>query len=141
MKKQVALWDVFEAELDGKDLSNPFTEASLSAVFSFGNRKVIAKGFYDGNRKWRIRFMPDTEGDWSFTTESNQPELNGREGAFVCGPARSGFHGPVRVRNQFHFAHADGTPYFPFGTTCYAWTHQPLSMQNQTLEKPACCQT
>ena len=44
----------------------------------------------------------------------------------------AGNHGPVRVRNQFHFAHADGTPYFPFGTTCYAWTHQPLDMQEQT---------
>ena len=40
----------------------------------------------------------------------------------------------MRVANQFHFAHADGTPYFPFGTTCYAWTHQPLALQDQTLE-------
>jgi hypothetical protein len=43
-------------------------------------------------------------------------------------------HGPVRVRNQFHFAHADGTPFLPFGTTCYAWAHQPLPMQAQTLQ-------
>ena len=29
------------------------------------------------------------------------------------------------------------TPYFPFGTTCYAWTHQPLDMQRQTLADAA----
>ena len=46
------------------------------------------------------------------------------------GPVRRGRsrrpanHGPVRVRDTFHFAYADGTPYFPIGTTCYAWTHQ-----------------
>jgi Domain of unknown function (DUF5060) len=62
VKQQVALWDVFEVELEGMDLLNPFVDASLSAVFSFGNRKVVAKGFYDGGRKWRVRFMPDTEG-------------------------------------------------------------------------------
>lgn len=134
MKQQVALWDVFEVELKGADLANPFIDASLSAVFSFGNRQVVAKGFYDGDQTWRIRFMPDTEGEWRFTTESNRPELNGREGSFVCGPARPGFHGPVRVRNQFHFVHADGASYFPFGTTCYAWTHQPLATQEQTFE-------
>jgi hypothetical protein len=37
------------------------------------------------------------------------------------------------VRNTFHFAHADGTPYFPVGTTCYAWTHQGEALEAQTL--------
>jgi len=40
----------------------------------------------------------------------------------------------VRVRDRFHFAYADGTPYLPFGTTCYAWTHQPRATQERTLE-------
>ena len=26
-----------------------------------------------------------------------------------------------------------GTPYFPVGTTCYAWTHQPAPVEEQTL--------
>jgi hypothetical protein len=40
----------------------------------------------------------------------------------------------VLVSNQHHFAYADGTPYFPFGTTCYAWVHQSEELQRQTLE-------
>ncbi len=40
----------------------------------------------------------------------------------------------MRVRNRYHFAHADGTPFFPFGTTCYAWTHQTPELQARTLE-------
>ena len=60
--------------------------------------------------------------------------------SWTARPARStwstpsaGNHGPVRVRTTFHFAYADGTPYFPIGTTCYAWTHQGDALEEQTL--------
>ena len=29
---------------------------------------------------------------------------------------------------------SDGTSYFPFGTTCYAWVHQGDALEEQTLE-------
>jgi len=38
------------------------------------------------------------------------------------------------VRNTYHFAYEDGTPYFPVGTTCYAWIHQGEELEKQTLE-------
>ena len=77
---------------------------------------------------YRVRFMPDNEGEWTLRDAARRPPaLDGKTGALRLSTAPSaGNHGPVRVRNQFHFAYADGTPYFPFGTTCYAWTHQPL---------------
>ena len=56
------------------------------------------------------------------------------QGRFRCGPPQPGAHGPVSVHNIHHFAYADGTPYFPFGTTCYAWVHQSEELQRQTLE-------
>jgi len=30
--------------------------------------------------------------------------------------------------------YSDGTPYHQFGTTCYAWVHQPRGLQEQTLQ-------
>ena len=129
----IAKWDIFEAGFSGPSDGNPFVDVSFEAVFAFGGRRIPVPGFYDGEGVYRVRFMPDTEGEWSFRTRSNAKELDGREGAFVCAAPREGMHGPVSVRNQFHFAHADGTPFLPFGTTCYAWTHQPLDMQAQTL--------
>jgi hypothetical protein len=45
---------------------------------------------------------------------------------------------PFRVRNRFHFGHEDGTLFAPFTTTCYAWTHQPLDQQDQTLKNLEC---
>ena len=44
------------------------------------------------------------------------------------------YAGRSRYQNEYHFAYADGTPYFPFGTTCYAWVHQSEQMQEQTLK-------
>lgn len=130
----VLKWSVFELTLDGPKSGNPYLEVGLSGRFSQGNRGVTVPGFYDGEGVYKLRFMPDQEGEWAFETVSPKGELDGVRGQFSVGAAKQGNHGPVRVAHRYHFAHEDGTPYFPFGTTCYAWTHQPLEVQQKTLE-------
>ena len=134
MTKTIEKWGVFEAVFAGPVDGNPFVDVKLDVEFALDNRKVSSPGFYDNDGVYRVRYMPDAEGEWTYRTRSNAPALDGLTGAFRCGPPGEENHGPVRVRNRHHFAHADGKPYFPFGTTCYAWTHQPLDMQRQTLE-------
>jgi len=129
----VARWDIFELALAGPSEGNPYLGIVLDATFSQGGTTLRVPGFYDGDGTYRIRFMPPTEGEWRFRTSSGTAVLDGKTGSFVAGPALPGSHGPVRVRNQFHFAYADETPFFSFGTTCYAWTHQPLALQAETL--------
>ena len=119
-----ARWDVFEIELDGPSHGNPFTDVELGATFSDGQRELRVGGFYDGDGTYRIRFMPDIEGSWTFVTSSTARSLDGLSGDFLTGPAAPGLHGPVRVAERHHFAYADGTRYLPIGTTAYAWTHQ-----------------
>lgn len=131
---QVPRWEVFELSLPGPSSGNPFVEVQLVATFKLENRSVVVHGFYDGAGTYKLRFMPDTEGDWAYSTSSNTAELNGHAGRFTCTAALAGVHGPVGVRNEHHFAYADGTPYFPFGTTCYAWIHQTEELQRQTIE-------
>jgi hypothetical protein len=130
----VARWDIFELVLDGPSAGNPFVDVELSATFALGHRTVQVDGFYDGAGKYKVRFMPDAEGEWNYATASSTAALDGKTGKFRCGPAAAGAHGPVSVQNTHHFAYADGTPYFPFGTTCYAWVHQSEELQWQTLE-------
>lgn len=132
--QSVAKWDIYEVSIAGPSEGNPFLEVGLEAIFSQNSRRVRVPGFYDGDGVYKIRFMPDNEGEWGFVTASDTEALNGQTGSFVVTPARPGRRGPVHVANTFHFAYADGTPYLPFGTTCYAWTHQPLEMQAQTLD-------
>ena len=124
---------MFEAEFNGTSSGTPYTEVTFGADFRFEHRTVAVDGFYDGEGTYRVRFMPDSEGDWSFTTRSNRPELNGKSGRFACTKPSVRNRGPVVVRNTWHFGYADGMPYLPFGTTCYAWTHQGDALEEQTL--------
>lgn len=130
----VSKWSVFELSLAGPKSGNPYFDVELSGRFSQGNRTIIVPGFYDGDGNYKLRFMPDHEGEWQVETVSSVSELSDARCRFSVGAPQEGNHGPVRVAHRYHFAHEDGTPYFPFGTTCYAWTHQPLEEQKKTLE-------
>lgn len=130
---QVEQWGVFEIELQGPDHGNPFTDVHLSAEFGSDGRTFRMTGFYDGDGVYRIRFMPGTRGQWTYRTFSNARSLDGIEGSFRAVEPSPENHGPVRVKDNFHFAYEDGTPYLPVGTTCYAWTHQGDELEEQTL--------
>lgn len=132
-KTEVEQWDYIELTLYGPEHGNPFIDVKIEANFRNEDKEYLIKGFYDGSGIYKIRFMPEKTGFWSYTTVSNVDELNGLNGEFVCIEASSANHGPVRVHNKFHFHYADNTPYFPFGTTCYAWVHQGKEMEEKTL--------
>lgn len=137
--RQVEQWDIFEIVLSGPQEreggGNPFVDVELWGRFTHAEKEVLVEGFYDGQGVYRIRLMPERVGRWRFQTLSNVPELSGIRGEFECVPASRGRHGPVRVSRRFHFAYADGRVYRPIGTTCYAWVHQPESLQRQTLRQ------
>lgn len=130
----VERWDIFELQLSGPGDGNPFIDVELQAEFRYQNRVLVADGFYDGDGVYRIRCMPDTPGEWHYQTRSNIAALDGHSGSFTCTPATEHNHGPVYVRNRYHFAYADGTPHISIGTTCYAWAHQPEALMQQTLD-------
>jgi hypothetical protein len=135
-EKLVEQWDYCEITLDGPRDGNPFTDVDFGARFTSadGKSSLDVSGFYDGEGFYRVRFMPPAPGRWTYETRSNRTELDGDTGSFLCTPAKTaGNHGPVRVRNTFHFAYADGTPYYPIGTTCYCWNHQGDELEEQTL--------
>jgi hypothetical protein len=131
--RSIEKYSVLELSFLGPASGNPFAEVEISAEFSIMNRTLYCEGFYDGNGTYRIRFMPDAEGKWSYVTKSNVKELNGKKGIFDCIANSGENHGLVKVRNTYDFGYADGTPFYPLGTTCYAWVHQPESLVNQTL--------
>jgi len=132
--KRVERWGVFEVTLAGPATDNPFVDVRLSARFRYQHREVEADGFYDGGGIYKIRFMPDEIGEWTYSTYSNAKALDGATGKFTAVTPAVGNHGPVHVRYTTHFAYDDGTPYVPIGTTCYAWTHQGDRIEEQTLE-------
>jgi len=132
-KPQVERWDVFELQLEGPSEGNPFCDVQLAAVFALEHRELRIDGFYDGEGRFLVRFMPDEIGAWRYVTESNCDDLDGVQGGFECVAPGEGNHGPVSVRDGYHFRHADGWPHYSVGTTCYAWAHQRQALRLETL--------
>jgi len=130
----VEQWGMFEVAFNGPTNGNPFTDVQFSARFTQGTNSVEANGFYDGEGVYRVRFMPETQGEWSYVTESPSAELNGKAAKFTVMKSSPQNRGPVHVANTYHFAYADGSPYKELGTTCYVWEWQPEVLQEQTLK-------
>jgi hypothetical protein len=125
-------WSPVEIHLDGPSHGNPFTDVELTASFRLNGQQTEAGGFYDGEGRWVIRFLPQEAGTLRFITSSSARSLHGISGTVQIGEARAGNHGPVRV-DGFHFVHADGSRHLPLGTTAYAWLHQPEQLRAATL--------
>ncbi len=123
----------FEVALCGKTEGNPFTDYALRGTFTHEKETISIHGFYDGDGCYKVRFMPSYTGEYTFKIEGNAID-EPVQGRFLSTPATRNNHGMVRVKNQLHFAYDDGTPYLPFGTTCYVWPMQPENVQKQTLE-------
>jgi hypothetical protein len=120
-----------DIKLLGPDHGNPFVDVDVSAEFRLGDRTAAVGGFYDGEGTYVLRFLPPVPGRWTFVTRSNAISLDGIEGSIGVQPSNR--PGPVRVVDSFHFAFSNGQTYRPFGTTAYAWIHQPETLQRETL--------
>src|SRR5260221_4999156 len=105
--RSIPQYDIFEVALKGPAEGNPFVDVQLGATLSVGHRSVTVDGFYDGDGVYKIRFMPDALGEWSYSTTSSAVALNGKTGRFASVAAEDGNHGPVSVTNIHHFAYAD----------------------------------
>ena len=127
-------WGIYEIALNGHTNGNPFADSPLAARFTQGDVTVKASGFYDGDGVYRVRFMPEKQGEWHYVTESSSAELNGKSGEFTVTKPAPENHGLMRVVNIYHFAYADGSPYEELGTTCYVWHLQDEALQEETLK-------
>ena len=67
------------------------------------HRTIQVDGFYDGDGAYKVRFSPDTEGEWTLRTHSNRPELDGQTGALP-----SAFRNRPQSRSRFR------AQYLPF---------------------------
>ncbi len=112
-----------------KAYTNPLYDVNTFDITftSPSGRSKTVRGFWDGGKKWKVRFMPDEIGKWSFlstSSDKNNRGLNGVEGTFECVANLSDLDiyrkGPlIQPTGTYHLSHADGTPFF--WTACTAW--------------------
>lgn len=117
--KQIEQYRVWEVE----------APAGASATLEMAGQMETVSGFAAGESHL-LRWMPMRTGIWRYTLRAGDWCETGE---LECLPAKEGNHGPVQARDMA-FVYADGTPFQPFGTTCYAWNHQPEEVQRKTLE-------
>lgn len=125
MSKEVARYGMLEITLPR---TTQAPEEIPEAYFTCGEEQVHIRGFAENEDHGTVRFMPMTEGAWTYRVTWGTAQV---EGAFHCSAAVC--HGPVRTKGC-HFQYDDGTPFIPVGTTCYAWIHQEPQVIADTLE-------
>ena len=101
-------WEPFElilplqgSDADCEKVEVAFTENSVTTT---------VRGFYDSDGICKVRYLPTMPGVCRWKV-GGPVQAEGEE---TVEPAAENAHGPVGVRGM-GFAHADGTPYAPFG--------------------------
>ena len=131
----VAKWSRFERVFQSADAyTNPVQQAALQVEFtSPSGATAKVGGFWDGGKTWKVRFLPNQTGAWTFKSICSDPTNTGlhqQSGRFECsapaGQTVFAQHGPLKVAAQGTFlAHDDGTPFFWLADT--AWNGPLLS--------------
>ncbi len=90
-------------------------------------------GFWDGGRRFKLRFSPLVEGAWDFRVISNIERFNGQTASFAASaPTTPGFVIPFNV-HQFRYSKPD-TPHLWMGDTCYRFATIPLETFRQLVD-------
>ncbi|MEG0878900.1 MAG: DUF5060 domain-containing protein, partial [Oscillospiraceae bacterium] len=131
--KTAEQWGMWEIALKGHSDKNPFLDYDIKASFSCDAECVNVNGFYDGNGVYKVRFMPSFAKEYQFKISGSFQD-DEYMGSFKVHEHFCDNHGQVSPRG-FHFEYADGTPYFPLGTTAYVWALQSRDLQAQTIKE------
>lgn len=102
----------FSADTGGR---SPF-DIQFSAKFvEPSGVSLTVPGFWDGGKRFVVRFAAPNEGSWSYLTASSLPALDGVRGSVAVGPAADGQRGPIGIApdDSRRFVYADGSRYFP----------------------------
>lgn len=115
---------------------NPYVSVELRAEFRSpkGGRTKVIPGFWDGGKRFGVRFAPDFEGRWDFRFLSNLDSVNKTVHSFSAGPARS--PGFINVFNTRYFKYDQPeTPHFWMGDTCYSFATIPRETFEALVDK------
>ncbi|XOV94061.1 MAG: DUF4038 domain-containing protein [Bacteroidota bacterium] len=127
---QTGIWMKKEITLESDtEYENPLFQVSeLNATFTApSGRELIIRGFWDGGKVWKFRFVPDEVGTWTYRTtcsDNTNAGLHEKQGSFECIKNTSSEEiyqrGSVkRNPGKYHLSYSDGTPFF--WMACTAW--------------------
>lgn len=126
-------YEVCELSFQGKKLEKDYVNCDIQVVFTNEDSNITIKAFYAGEGLYKVRFLPKTAGTYTWKMMGGAVyEISETAGELQIAPASSDAHGMVVAEKQ-HFHYEDGTPYYPFGTTIYALSHQDDEVTEETF--------
>jgi hypothetical protein len=129
---EIHIWQMQEITLESnREYSNPYVEVDCWIELEGPTFKRRVYGFWDGGRRFKVRFVATEPGQWRWRSASNRSDdsgLNGGSGTFRAvawsqadveqNPNRRGF---IRTSDNGHaLRYSDGTPFFMVGDTWLA---------------------
>lgn len=134
----VKRYNIYEKEFE-YSANTAVLPACCSVTWCKGTEDIshsyTISAFQKGKGVYAVRIMPEETGEYRYQILLQGSEESGEirlEEAFTCVEPQEGRHGKVQTKED-GFVYADGTRFLPFGTTCYAWIHQPEELQEQTV--------
>ncbi len=114
------MYEIVLATVDS--VGNPYFDAQIQVAFQRPDgTKTIVDGFYDGNRVFRAKAYCDTIGRWQWSSISNRPSLDERNGEFQV--VASSLPGKLRQHpdDSRQFAYDNGEWFLHLGDTGYRY--------------------
>ncbi len=129
--KTVQRWVAAEIDLTSdREYDTPVYTVELDVTFTHKKtgKALTLPAFWDGGKRWTVRFALTETGDWSWKTTCSDTAitgLHGNTGQVTCAPYTGDLaiykHGFLKAESgKPYFMYADGTPFFYLGDT--HWT-------------------
>ena len=125
MKNKMIQNKIYELSYRGLPPKQDMLEINLRAEFYIDTKKTVVKGFYDGDGIYKIRFLPEQIGEYTWEVKG----MFSDRGVATCVPGTD----PGIVRAQGVEFVRDEKLFHPFGTTIYALAHQSEDLIGETL--------
>lgn len=124
-------YEMFELQFNGRKPAGSEALTNVTAEFSNGEESWNVKGFYDGDGTYKVRFLPQKAGTYTWKISG---VVSGEGNEECTAPEKS--HGMVQAEGCY-FRYQDGTKYLPFGTTIYGMVHQKEEVIEETFQSLA----
>lgn len=136
----VNIWNKLELDFtSSKAYGNPLQDIKEFQVLFQSPTGIVKRinGFWDGDKNWKVRFMPDEIGTWSYESQCSDEKnsgLHAQKGTFTITPNNGSSlfakHGVlIHQPGTFYLSHSDGTPFFYAG--CTAWNGALLATDEE----------
>ncbi len=84
-QEEIGKWKRHEVVIPHTSWEGDPYEVELKGIYQSPSGRVLEQwGFYAGEDQWKIFFMPDETGSWTFTTTSSEEALDDHQGEFQC---------------------------------------------------------